>query len=137
MTTTAIVGGKICTPDKVIDAGTVLIEGSKIVMVGPQGHKIPPSARTIDASGYLVAPGLIDIHFYGCGGHSFAHPKSLIQNMESISELLPRWGTTAFLASSTAANQEEVSGLLTALALLSNLPIQEHNQLAFISKGPF
>ena len=137
MTTTAVVGGRIFTPEKVIDSGTILIEGSKIVRVRAQGREIPPSAQTIDASGHLVAPGLIDLHFYGCGGHGFAHPKSLIQNMESISELLPRWGTTAFLASPMAANQEELCEHLAALAAAFESPYPGAQPIGIHLEGPF
>lgn len=137
MSTTVIVGGKVYTPDKVIDSGTILIEGSKIAMVGPQCYKIPPPAQTIDASGYFVTPGFIDIHFYGCGGHGFAHPKSVIQNVASISELLPRWGTTAFLASPMAANHEELCENLAALAAALECPYPGAQPIGIHLEGPF
>ncbi len=137
MTTTAVVGGRVFTPDKVIDAGTVLIEGSKIVGVGPQGQEIPSSAQTIDASGSFVAPGLIDLHFYGCGGHGFAHAESLVQEIASISELLPRWGTTAFLVSPMAANHEALCGHLAALAAALQCSYPGAQPIGIHLEGPF
>jgi imidazolonepropionase-like amidohydrolase/Tol biopolymer transport system component len=46
--------------DKVIEKGTVLIEGNKIVGIGK--ISIPKDAKVIDASGKTIMPGFIDSH---------------------------------------------------------------------------
>ncbi|WP_341224515.1 amidohydrolase family protein [uncultured Arcticibacterium sp.] len=46
--------------DKVIEKGTVLIDGNKILAVGRVS--IPKDAKVIDASGKTIMPGLIDSH---------------------------------------------------------------------------
>lgn len=57
-TTIAVVGGRLVTPDSVIDGG-VRIEGGQIAEVG----EIDADADTvITADGQLVLPGLIDLH---------------------------------------------------------------------------
>ncbi|MCL5677447.1 MAG: amidohydrolase, partial [Firmicutes bacterium] len=43
----------------VIERGTILVEGGKIVAVGPN-VKVPAGSEVIDASGRIVTPGLID-----------------------------------------------------------------------------
>ncbi len=58
----AIKGGKVYTITKgVIDGGTVLVDGGKIVKVGKR-IKIPDDAEVIDVSGKVVMPGLVEAH---------------------------------------------------------------------------
>jgi alpha-D-ribose 1-methylphosphonate 5-triphosphate diphosphatase len=57
-TSVAVVGGRLVTPDAVVDGG-VRIEGDRIVKIGA----VDTDAETvIDADGRLVLPGLVDIH---------------------------------------------------------------------------
>jgi imidazolonepropionase-like amidohydrolase len=57
--TTAIVGGKVVTvgPQGTIENGTVLIVDGRIAAVGDD-IRVPAGAKTIDASGKIVTPGL-------------------------------------------------------------------------------
>jgi Tol biopolymer transport system component len=49
--------------DEVIEQGTVVVEGNRIVAVGPSASvTIPADAKVIDASGKTIMPGLIDMH---------------------------------------------------------------------------
>lgn len=58
----AIVGGKIITmAGPVIDRGTILIDRNKITGV-VEGVIVPPGAESVDVSGKIVMPGLIDAH---------------------------------------------------------------------------
>jgi len=58
----AIKGGKVYTITKgVIDGGTVLVDGGKIVKVGKR-IKVPDDAEVIDVSGKVVMPGLVEAH---------------------------------------------------------------------------
>lgn len=58
----AIVSGRILPIDgPVLEHGTVLIDGSRIVAVGDR-VEIPAGVEVIDASGMYVTPGLIDAH---------------------------------------------------------------------------
>ncbi|NNF05044.1 MAG: amidohydrolase, partial [Rhodothermales bacterium] len=46
-----------------IENGTLVIEGDRIVAVGPAGEvDIPRGAQTHDASGMVIMPGLVDTH---------------------------------------------------------------------------
>lgn len=58
----AIKGGKVVTvTNGIIENGTVLIDGSKIIGVG-KDIEIPSDAKVIDATGKWVTPGFIDAH---------------------------------------------------------------------------
>ncbi|MGD8597422.1 MAG: amidohydrolase [Anaerolineae bacterium] len=58
----ALVNGRVLTISQgVLDPGTVLIEGGRIVAVG-QELDLPEDAERYDATGKTVMPGLIDAH---------------------------------------------------------------------------
>jgi imidazolonepropionase-like amidohydrolase len=51
---------------EVIENGVVLVEGNRIVKVGPASEiEVPGDARVIDVSGKTIVPGLIDVHAHG------------------------------------------------------------------------
>jgi len=53
----------------VVEGGTVLIEGAKILAVGDSAEVgVPAGARVIDARGMTVMPGLADMHVHLVGG---------------------------------------------------------------------
>ncbi|NIS91399.1 MAG: amidohydrolase family protein, partial [Woeseiaceae bacterium] len=61
----ALVGGRIITMngDEVIENGAVVIDGNRIVAVGPADSvSFPRRARVFDVSGKTLIPGLIDAH---------------------------------------------------------------------------
>lgn len=62
---TALVGAKILTMDKkeIIENGTILIRGKRIIAVGKRNEiKIPEGAKVKDVSGKTILPGYIDMH---------------------------------------------------------------------------
>ena len=49
--------------DEVIEQGTVVVDGDRIVQVGPAGEiSLPRPARVFDAAGKTIIPGLVDVH---------------------------------------------------------------------------
>ena len=66
--TTAITNARIVTMSKagVIERGTILIEGNRIIGVGRAGKiPIPADAYQLDAKGQTVSPGFVDTHAHG------------------------------------------------------------------------
>lgn len=73
--TLALVNARILTMDarKVIERGTVLVQGRRIIAVG--SDLTPPAgAEVIDLQGKVVMPGLIDVHAHHFGGGPFGGP---------------------------------------------------------------
>ena len=59
----AIINATVVMLDHLIPNGVILIDGEVISAVGPAKKiKIPEGAEIIDAKGYYVGPGLVDIH---------------------------------------------------------------------------
>jgi imidazolonepropionase-like amidohydrolase/Tol biopolymer transport system component len=70
----AIVGARIVTMSEaggqgsgsrngVIENGTIVVEGNRIVAVGPSGSvSVPAGAKRIEARGKTIMPGFIDVH---------------------------------------------------------------------------
>ena len=66
--TVAITGARIVTMkgDEVIADGTIVVNGNRITAVGPTATiLVPLGARTIDAHGKTVIPGIVDVHWHG------------------------------------------------------------------------
>ncbi len=86
---TAFVGAHIIPIDgEPIDGGVLLISGGKIVDVGPaDAVQIPDGAETVDVSGKVIMPGLVDTHSHigGIGAADGSHPiQPGVRVMDSI-----------------------------------------------------
>ena len=87
----ALVGGRIVTMrdadnrEEIIENGTVIIDGNRIVAVGAaDAVEVPAGAEVIDVTGHTVLPGLIDAHAHGGFGSSEIIPN---QNWMQFSNL--------------------------------------------------
>lgn len=58
-----IKGGRVIDPGRFVGLADVLIDKDKIAAVGPN-LSVPVDARTIQANGKLVMPGLVDLHVH-------------------------------------------------------------------------
>ena len=99
---------------EVIDGGTIVVEGNRIVAVGTD-VEVPDGAEVIDASGKTVLPGLIDVHAHGGMGRYEITPQ---QNWMQYSNLAfgvttihdPSNDTTEFFAHSELQRAGKVLG---------------------------
>ena len=67
----AIVGGNLIdgSGGPVVANAAVLIDGARIVAVGPRAAvPIPEGAEVCDAAGHTIMPGLIDVHDHLASG---------------------------------------------------------------------
>ncbi len=67
----AVVGARIVSMkgDEVIADGTVVVDGNRIVAVGPRATTpVPAGATVIDGKGRTLLPGLVDAHWHGSQG---------------------------------------------------------------------
>jgi imidazolonepropionase-like amidohydrolase/Tol biopolymer transport system component len=83
----AITGARIVTMkgDQVIENGTLVVDGNRIVAVGPAAEvAVPADAQRVDASGKTVIPGLIDAHWHGAMGETELVPQQSWVNHASL-----------------------------------------------------
>jgi N-acetylglucosamine-6-phosphate deacetylase len=115
MTGHLITGGRVVTPDGVLDPGWVLVEEGTIgaLGAGPAPDTVP-GRDEVDASGGWVVPGFIDIHCHGGGGESFTS-----QDQEGVRRAVlahRRHGTTTQVASLVSRPVPELCRQVAQLA---------------------
>ncbi|MBI3586618.1 MAG: N-acetylglucosamine-6-phosphate deacetylase [Ignavibacteriales bacterium] len=93
----AIKNVEIVTPFRIIEKGSVVIEGKKIAAIGRSSEvEIPATIRTYDFDGMMLTPGFIDLLVHGGGGYGFADMS--VESVQNISEFYFKHGTTGMLA---------------------------------------
>jgi imidazolonepropionase-like amidohydrolase len=83
----AFEGARIITMegDQVIERGTLVVEGNRIVAVGEAGAvEVPPGAHRVDASGHTIMPGLVDVHQHGGQGSGAIIPEQNRANYATL-----------------------------------------------------
>ena len=101
----ALVGGNIITPFRIIENGTILIEGKRISEIGKSGDvDIPDNIEIIDVSGRLIVPGFVDLLVHGGGGFGFADEND--SSIEKVARYFLEHGSTSVLASLFAKPEE-------------------------------
>jgi N-acetylglucosamine-6-phosphate deacetylase len=113
-----IINGKIITPHRIIPNGTILITDGKITAVSAED--IQADAKVIDARGNYVAPGFIDIHVHGGGGHDFMD--NTVEAFREIARTHVKYGTTAMFPTTLTSEKED---LLTTLAIFEKVKDEE------------
>lgn len=74
----AIVGAKVVAPDRVIPAGTVVIDDGVIADVLPHADSALAADKRFDGTGLILAPGFIDLQINGGFGLDLASdPRSI------------------------------------------------------------
>ncbi len=81
----ALTGARIATMkgDEVIEGGTIVVDGNRIVAVG-KDVAIPADAKRIDASGKTIVPGFIDAHWHGSMNDSGLIPQQSWVDLASL-----------------------------------------------------
>ena len=89
-----IFNAQVITPFRIMPRGSVLISEGVITAVS-EGDIVVADAIEIDANGKFVAPGFIDIHVHGGGGHDFMDGNETA--FLKIAETHVKYGTTSML----------------------------------------
>ena len=104
-----IFNGKIITPDKIIDGGTILIQSNRIEAIS-NGNIEVANCIEIDAQGKFISPGFIDIHVHGGGGHDFMDGNE--NAFLKIAETHAKFGTTSMLPTTLTSTKEAMLQIL-------------------------
>jgi N-acetylglucosamine-6-phosphate deacetylase len=100
-----ISNGIIITPYRYIRGGTVVIENGSILGIH-EGNVDVPGATEIDAKGNYIAPGFIDLHIHGGGGHDFMDGTE--EAFLEIAKIHAKYGTTAMVPTTLTSEKEDL-----------------------------
>jgi N-acetylglucosamine-6-phosphate deacetylase len=130
------------TPFEEISDAVIVIEGSKIAAIGRRGKvDLPRGAREINAGQRTVAPGFVDVHIHGAGGHDVM--EGTREALEIIAATVATHGTTSLVATTVTAREKEtrdsVAGIAHFILNASQYAIRELSAeiLGIHFEGPF
>ncbi len=129
-----IFNGKILTPYRTISSGTVLVNDGIITEV-KEGNIEISDALEIDAKGNYIAPGFIDIHVHGGGGHDFMDGTETA--FLKAAETHARFGTTSLSPTTLTSEKKD---LLHTLDLYESANKKNFNGAQFLGmhlEGPY
>lgn len=109
MSKTKIINGKIITPFRLIDKGTIAVADGKIIYTGEKDIDLD-DCIVIDAKGHYVSPGFVDIHTHGGGGHDFMD--GTVEAFLGAAQMHARHGTTAIYPTTLTSTNEELKQTL-------------------------
>ena len=110
-----ITGGSVLDPvtGRSSPADLLLADGRVQAVGAPGSLEAPADAERLDATGRLVAPGLVDLQVNGAAGVDItAQPERLWE----VAAALPRHGVTAFLPTLVTSDQQTRNQALSTLA---------------------
>lgn len=105
-----IQNAKIIYPDR-IESGSVSIQDQRIT--GINGEIPDKNDMIIDGQGLYLAPGFIDIHIHGAGGHDTM--EGTPEALDSIATTIAAQGTTAFLPTTMTTPVDRINHALRAI----------------------
>lgn len=102
-----ITNGRTILPSGIETGRDVVCRDGRIEALPAAGEVVPePGDRVIDAAGNYVAPGFIDMHVHGGGGHDFMD--GTVEAFLGIAETHARYGTTAMVPTTLTGTEEEL-----------------------------
>ena len=112
MALTYIIGGKIVLPEAVIE-GKALAFSEETGKIEGIVDTVPAGAKTIDAGGNYVAPGLVDIHIHGYLGEDTCDAKP--EGIKKMAYGIAQNGVTSFLPTTMTVAKNEIIDALNAV----------------------
>ena len=129
-----IINGRIITPGKIIEKGSVLVSDGLITAISDK--KISSKADVIvDAEGNFISPGFIDIHVHGGGGSDFMD--GTIRDFLTIAETHLQYGTTALVPTTLTAEKENLLYILDIYRKAAKQNVKGAQFLGMHIEGPY
>lgn len=131
---TAITGGNVITPYRVLPGAAVLLKDGKIAAVYEDG-RIPETDEIIDASGKYVSPGFIEMHCHGGGGYDFMD--GTVEAIEGAAKAHMRHGTTSISPTTLTCTDEDLFGFFACFREAKKAMRGGPNLLGAHLEGPY
>lgn len=114
-------GASLVLPDRVLSAGTLVIEDGRI---GEIRSDNPSGGHTAFAfHGHYIVPGFIDVHVHGVDGVDTLDERPEDDAVASIAARLPRYGVTAFCPTTVACRPEALRRVLDQVRRARETPV--------------
>jgi N-acetylglucosamine-6-phosphate deacetylase len=127
-------GGTVVTPQDVFEQADVVIEGSKIIGVGP-GIACGEDCKVIPAEGLIVAPGYVDVHVHGSAGHDAMDGTR--KAIEGMAQFFATRGVTSFCPTTLTMGGEEIMQAVRAVQECMDHPTKGAQPLGVHLEGPY
>ncbi|MFC0299963.1 N-acetylglucosamine-6-phosphate deacetylase [Virgibacillus soli] len=127
----------IHTETEVLQGGSLLLQDGKITGIyaeGEQPESYPAPLKIIEGNGLLAIPGFIDGHIHGANGADVMDATE--EALDKMAEVLPKEGTTSFLATTVTQSPENIERALQNVAEYPNKPGQAEI-IGVHLEGPF
>ena len=127
----AIINGKIVTQEDILE-NKVVIFNEHIVGIE---DSVPLGCEVIDAKGFYVSPGLIDVHIHGsCGADTM---DTDVQAVQLISEGISKNGVTSFLPTTMTMGKTDIYQALDNIRYWVHQELKGAKVLGAHLEGPF
>ncbi len=104
-----IINGSIITTHRILEHANILVSDNKITKIS-QDNLNEDADTVIDAEGYYVSPGFIDIHVHGGGGSDFMD--GTVKDFLTVGETHARYGTTTMIPTTLTADKNQLINTL-------------------------
>jgi N-acetylglucosamine-6-phosphate deacetylase len=129
-----IINGKIITPYRIIDGGTVAFEDGKIIYAGQSDFKLE-GCIVIDAKDNYISPGFVDIHTHGGGGYDFMDGTCEAYLGAAVKHA--QHGTTSMVPTTLASSNKELEETFEAFREAKRLNKNGSQFLGIHLEGPY
>jgi N-acetylglucosamine-6-phosphate deacetylase len=129
----------IFTPHEIIPQGVVIIsDEGKIIHVGTRETAPSAEGERLDLSGYLLIPGLMDIHVHGGNGNSFdLGGNGLGERLGAYAAWVCQYGVTGFLCSIAAPEPDALLRLIQSYVEVLEQGLPGAEALGLHLEGPY
>lgn len=125
-----IVNGKVILHDEIVEKN-VFIDDDKIIEIS---HRQPEDEEIIDAKGYYVSPGFIDVHTHGRGGSDTMY--ATFEDLNTISKATLQTGVTSFLPTTMTMPVDDIAKAIDNIATYKD-KVEGAQVLGTHLEGPF
>ena len=129
-----IQNARIITSDSIIERGSLLIENGSITAVS-QTALDASNCLTIDVRNHYAAPGFIDLHTHGGGGHDFMD--GTLEAYLGAAEVHARHGTTALLPTTLTSTLSELYHTFEVFKQAKKANLKGAQLLGLHLEGPY
>lgn len=111
----ALTAAALLTPLESIERPVVILDGTTIREIASrETYEIPGNCKVIDFGDNILAPGFIDIHIHGSGGHDVM--ESDARALPAVESLIARHGVTSYFPTTVTAPLDDTLRSLDRLA---------------------